>query len=103
MDKKLTIPACKNFTGYKPCHSDHNCWEDGCKDNVPFGTKILIINLDATVFTAIRAIIIGVAFLVLSFIFGSWKLKENKKIKAGDKLVVIAGLLELNRVEIRVA
>ncbi|KKR08566.1 MAG: Pyruvate kinase [Parcubacteria group bacterium GW2011_GWC2_39_14] len=30
-------------------------------------------------------------------------LKENKKIKAGDKLVVIAGLLELNRVEIRVA
>lgn len=45
-----------------------------------FANKFFIINLDATVFTAIRAIIIGVAFLVLSFIFGSWKLKENKKI-----------------------
>ena len=41
------IPKCKNFTGYKPCYSDHNCWEDGCKDNIPIGTKILIINLDA--------------------------------------------------------
>src|SRR3989344_1855540 len=45
-----------------------------------FANKFFIVNLDATVFTAIRAIIIGVAFLVLSFIFGSWKLKENKKI-----------------------
>ena len=41
------IPKCKKFTGYKPCYSDHNCWEDGCKDNIPIGTKILIINLDA--------------------------------------------------------
>ncbi|MDZ7763060.1 MAG: hypothetical protein U5K00_01350 [Melioribacteraceae bacterium] len=41
------IPNCKRFTGYKPCYPDHNCWEDGCKDNIPFGTKILIINLDA--------------------------------------------------------
>ncbi len=41
------IPSCKRFTGYKPCYSDHNCWEDGCKDNIPIGTKILIINLDA--------------------------------------------------------
>ena len=47
MNKKLTIPACKNFTGYKPCYPDYNCWENGCKDNVPIGTKILIINLDA--------------------------------------------------------
>lgn len=41
------IPACKKFTGYKPCYPDHNCWKDGCKDNLPIGTKILIINLDA--------------------------------------------------------
>lgn len=41
------VPKCKRFTGYKPCYSDHNCWEDGCKDNIPLGTKILIINLDA--------------------------------------------------------
>jgi len=41
------IPNCKNFTGYKPCFPDHNCWEDGCKNNIPIGKKILIINLDA--------------------------------------------------------
>lgn len=41
------IPDCKNFSGYKPCHPDHNCREDGCKDPKPFGTKILIVNLDA--------------------------------------------------------
>lgn len=41
------IPSCKRFTGYKPCYPDHNCWEDGCKDNLPIGKKILIINLDA--------------------------------------------------------
>ena len=42
-----SIPSCKKFTGYKPCYPDHNCWLDGCKDNIPIGTKILIINLDA--------------------------------------------------------
>ena len=41
------VPSCKRFTGYKPCYPDHNCWLDGCKDNIPMGTKILIINLDA--------------------------------------------------------
>jgi heptosyltransferase-2 len=41
------IPDCKRFTGYKPCFPGHNCLEDGCKDNIPIGTKILIINLDA--------------------------------------------------------
>lgn len=41
------IPSCKRFTGYKPCYPDHNCWTDGCKDNIPIGKKILIINLDA--------------------------------------------------------
>ncbi|GAB4297199.1 MAG: hypothetical protein Kow0098_21200 [Ignavibacteriaceae bacterium] len=41
------IPHCKRFTGYKPCYPDHNCWEYGCKDLIPIGVKILIINLDA--------------------------------------------------------
>lgn len=41
------IPSCKRFTGYKPCYPDHNCWMEGCKDNIAIGTKILIINLDA--------------------------------------------------------
>lgn len=41
------IPTCKRFTGYKPCFPDHNCWIDGCKDILPIGQKILIINLDA--------------------------------------------------------
>ena len=41
------VPSCKRFTGYKPCYPDHNCWLNGCKDNIPVGTKILIINLDA--------------------------------------------------------
>ena len=42
-----SAPNCKNFNGYKPCFPDHNCWEDGCKETNPIGTKILIINLDA--------------------------------------------------------
>jgi len=41
------IPSCKRFTGYKPCYPDHNCWIEGCKDNIAIGTKILIINFDA--------------------------------------------------------
>jgi heptosyltransferase-2 len=41
------IPSCKKFSGYKPCYPDHNCWENGCKDNIAIGTKILIINFDA--------------------------------------------------------
>ncbi len=41
------IPDCKRFTGYKPCFPGHDCLTEGCKDQVPFGTKILIINLDA--------------------------------------------------------
>lgn len=44
---KRQIPDCKKFTGYKPCHSDHDCWTNGCKDTDPIGVKILIINLDA--------------------------------------------------------
>lgn len=45
--KKPEIPSCKRFTGYKPCYPDHNCWIDGCKENLPIGKKILIINFDA--------------------------------------------------------
>lgn len=45
--KDSRVLSCKNFNGYKPCFSDHNCWENGCKNYVPMGTKILIINLDA--------------------------------------------------------
>ncbi len=41
------IPSCKRFSGYKPCFPDHDCWENGCKDNISIGVKILIINLDA--------------------------------------------------------
>lgn len=41
------IPRCKRFTGYKPCFPDYDCWKNGCKENIPIGTKILIINLDA--------------------------------------------------------
>ncbi len=44
---KREIPECKRFSGYKPCFPDHNCWEDGCKECIPIGKKILIINLDA--------------------------------------------------------
>jgi len=45
--KDPRVLSCKNFNGYKPCFSDHNCWENGCMDYNPMGTKILIINLDA--------------------------------------------------------
>lgn len=41
------IPKCKRFTGYKPCFPGHDCLKDGCKDCIPIGTKILLINLDA--------------------------------------------------------
>ena len=44
---KKQIPECKRFSGYKPCFPDHDCWTDGCKENLPIGRKILIINLDA--------------------------------------------------------
>ena len=47
MKTKTEIPTCKKFTGYKPCYPDHDCLKNGCKDNLPIGTKILIINLDA--------------------------------------------------------
>ncbi len=45
--EKLNIPDCKNFSGYKPCFPDYNCLENGCKEQNKFGTKILIIALEA--------------------------------------------------------
>lgn len=48
--QSLNIPACKKFSGYKPCHSYKNCLEEGCQDETDsnrMGVKILIISLDA--------------------------------------------------------
>jgi heptosyltransferase-2 len=45
--ENFNIPNCKNFTGYKPCFPGSTCYMDGCKNENPFGTKILFINLDA--------------------------------------------------------
>ncbi len=47
MIMKYTIPSCKRFTGYKPCIPGHNCIEEDCRDFIPMGVKILLINLDA--------------------------------------------------------
>ncbi len=44
--KKLRIPACKNFTGYKPCFPGTACYTE-CVNHEPIGKKILIVNLDA--------------------------------------------------------
>jgi ADP-heptose:LPS heptosyltransferase len=45
--KPIVIPDCQHFTGYKPCFPGVNCTEDGCADPKPFGTRILIVNLEA--------------------------------------------------------
>ena len=42
----LHPPACKHFTGYKPCFPNTDCLEE-CVRFDPIGTKILIVNLDA--------------------------------------------------------
>ena len=44
--KKLFIPDCKRFTGYKPCFPGTACYKE-CVDHQPIGKKILIVNLDA--------------------------------------------------------
>jgi ADP-heptose:LPS heptosyltransferase len=41
------IPDCQRFNGYKPCFPYKACYEQCSKPDKPFGTKILIINLDA--------------------------------------------------------
>ncbi|MFH1289999.1 MAG: DMT family transporter [Nanoarchaeota archaeon] len=53
-----------------------------------FANKFFIIGLDPTVFTALRAIIIGLVFLVLSLVFNSWGKKESKKIHWGYLLLI---------------
>lgn len=44
--RKIQIPNCKNFSGYKPCFPNVNCLEE-CIEPKPYGKKILIINLEA--------------------------------------------------------
>lgn len=43
----IEIPDCKRFGGYKPCIPYKTCHEGCARPDKPFGTKILIINLDA--------------------------------------------------------
>ena len=43
----LEIPDCKRFGGYKPCIPYKTCYGGCARPDKPFGTKILIINLDA--------------------------------------------------------
>lgn len=48
--KDLKLPACKKFSGYKPCLSYINCLENGCQlenEQTRTGKKILVISLDA--------------------------------------------------------
>lgn len=56
-----------------------------------FANKFFIIGLDPVVFTALRAIIIGLVFLVMSLVFNSWGKKENKKLRWG--YLVVIGLI----------
>jgi len=44
--RRITIPACKHFGGYKPCFPNTQCYKE-CVDFEPIGKRILIINLDA--------------------------------------------------------
>ncbi len=43
----IEIPDCKRFGGYKPCLPYKTCYDGCARPDEPFGTKILIINLDA--------------------------------------------------------
>lgn len=44
--RRLRIPDCKHFTGYKPCFPGTDCLDE-CVDPKPRGTRILIVNLEA--------------------------------------------------------
>jgi heptosyltransferase-2 len=44
--RKITVPRCKHFTGFKPCFPSTECYKE-CVSHEPLGTTILIINLDA--------------------------------------------------------
>lgn len=74
-----------------------------------FANKIFVVNLDPTVFTAVRALIIGFIFLILSLVFHSWERKENKKLRWGYLLFIgiigggIAFLLFFNGLKLTTA
>jgi ADP-heptose:LPS heptosyltransferase len=44
--RRPIIPNCKHFSGYKPCFPGTLC-QDACTLPAPFGTRILLVNLDA--------------------------------------------------------
>lgn len=44
---KMKTPDCERFSGYKPCIPYKTCYESCSQPDKPFGTRILIINLDA--------------------------------------------------------
>jgi len=45
-----------------------------------FANKVFIISLDPLVFTSVRAILIGLIFLILSFHRNRWKFRDFKKV-----------------------
>ncbi len=46
LQKKIAVPDCRHFTGYKPCFPETSCIDE-CVDPQPYGTRILIVNLEA--------------------------------------------------------
>jgi ADP-heptose:LPS heptosyltransferase len=45
-NRKIQIPDCRKFSGYKPCFPGTVCSSE-CVEHDPFGKRILIVNLDA--------------------------------------------------------
>ncbi|MFH0711376.1 MAG: EamA family transporter, partial [Candidatus Aenigmatarchaeota archaeon] len=45
-----------------------------------FANKIFIVNINPVVFTAIRSLLIGLIFLILSLHMNKWKFKGFKKV-----------------------
>jgi heptosyltransferase-2 len=43
---RWSVPDCRQFTGYRPCFPGTECYKQ-CVDPRPYGTRILIVNLDA--------------------------------------------------------
>lgn len=44
--RKMRVPDCKHYSGYKPCFPGTQCLDE-CVDPQPYGTSILIVNLEA--------------------------------------------------------
>jgi drug/metabolite transporter (DMT)-like permease len=53
-----------------------------------FANKWFVVDLEPAVFTAVRAVIVGLVFLILSFAFGSWKRKERSSLNWGALFVI---------------